>query len=249
MPRAAVFLFVLALCACSADKGRRLEELLPDLVQSPPQALTTVRVDDGWRLAFLSAVENEGRGPLLVEGRRSSRAETAMNVRQLVRRSDGSTASYPVRATLRFVESETHRHWHYLGFEVYEILDPSGRALGRDRKTGFCLGDRYDANAGARLPGEPAHPVWTQECGRGQPKRLLVRQGISPGYGDDYVPVLEGQSISIEGLSAGRYTLGHRVNPGHALRESDYRNNSASTLFELTWSKSGTPAVEPVYNG
>jgi Lysyl oxidase len=249
MRRAGVFLLVLALGGCSADAADGPKELLPDLVQARPQALTTVRTEDGWRLAFLSAVENAGGGPLLVEGRRESLADRAMTVRQLVRRSDGSTAAYRVQATLRFVQSETHRHWHYLGFERYEILAVGGRTLGRDRKTGFCLGDRYDANSEVRLPGEPARPVWTQECGRGQAERLLVRQGISPGYGDDYVPVLEGQSIRIDGLRAGRYTLRHRVNLDRVLRESDYSNDSASTVFELTWSKSGTPVVEPVYNG
>ena len=88
------------------------------------------------------------------------------------------------------MRSETHRHWHFLDFERYELLAPDGKLLGRDRKTGFCLGDRYDAHASVELPGEPAEPVWTQECGRGQPARLLVREGISPGYGDDYVPRL-----------------------------------------------------------
>ncbi|MEO8291064.1 MAG: lysyl oxidase family protein [Gaiellaceae bacterium] len=249
MRRAAILFFVLALCGCRADNGGGPEELLPDLVQAPPQALAAVRADDGWRLAFLSAVENEGLGPLVVEGRRPSRAVGTMSVRQLVRRSDGSAATYDVGALLRFAESESHRHWHYLGFERYEILSVRGRVLGRDRKTGFCLGDRYDAQAGLRIRSEPATPLWTQECGRGQPERLRLREGLSPGYGDDYVPVLEGQSVGIDDLPAGSYRLRHRVNVDRALRESDYGNNSASVLFDLTWSQSGTPSVEPVYQG
>ena len=242
-------LAVLLLAACGGSSaGAPVAELLPDLVQSPPRALEVYRAGDTWRLAFLSAVENDGAGPMLLEGRRPDESTPGMRVTQLVRRTDGTAAAYPVAGVIRFVRSETHRHWHFLGFERYELLDAHGKLLGRDRKTGFCLGDRYDAARSVQLPGEPAQPVWTQECGRGQPERLLVREGISPGYGDDYVPRLGGQWIDITGLPAGSYVLRHRVNVGHVLRESDYGNNSAEVPFELARSESGTPTVRAVYS-
>jgi len=241
-------LVVLLVAGCAGyGSGETSPELLPDLVQSPPRALTVYRSGDTWRLAFLSAVENAGRGPMLLEGRRADEQSPAMTVTQLVRRTDGSTAEYPVAGTIRFVRSETHRHWHFLDFERYELLTLSGQPLGRDQKTGFCLGDRYDAAASVELPGEPAQPVWTQECGRGQPERLLVREGISPGFGDDYVPRLEGQWIDITHVPAGRYVLRHRVNAARVLRESDYGDNSASVTFELRWSEAGTPRIAAVY--
>jgi hypothetical protein len=59
-----------------------------------------------------------------------------------------------------------------------------------------------------------------------------VRQGISPGFGDDYVPLKEGQSIDVTGLR-GRFVLVHRVNPDRVLRERSYENNAASVLLEL----------------
>jgi len=242
----AALAFVL-LAGCSGS-GTEPAELLPDLVQSPPRALTVYQDGDDWRLAFLSAVENDGAGPMLLQGRRPDESAPAMAVTQLVRRADGSTAAHPVAGEIRFVQSETHRHWHFLDFERYELLTADGKLLGRDRKTGFCLGDRYDAQASVQLPAEPAHPVWTQECGRGQPERLLVREGISPGYGDDYVPRLEGQSVDISSLPAGRYVLRHRVNPSRVLRESSYEDNSASVVFDLRWSHAGTPRVVPVYD-
>ena len=186
---------------------------------------------------------------MLLVGSRPDQADPAMSVEQLVRRSDGTMSNYPVDGEIRFVQSETHRHWHFLDFERYDIVTPEGETVGRDEKTGFCLGDRYDAARSVELPGEPEQPVWTQECGRGQPERLIVREGISPGYGDDYVPRLEGQSIDITGLPPGRYVLRHRVNVDRALRESDYGDNSAEVPFELTWSESGTPTVVAVYDG
>ena len=241
-------LVVLAVAGCGSSAGGA-SEFLPDLVQSPPRALEAYRTGHTWRLAFLAAVENHGRGPMLLVGSRPDQADPAMSVEQLVRRSDGTMSKYPVDGEIRFVQSETHRHWHFLDFERYDIVTPEGETVGRDEKTGFCLGDRYNAARSVELPGEPEQPVWTQECGRGQPERLIVREGISPGYGDDYVPRLEGQSIDITGLPAGRYVLRHRVNVDQALRESDYGDNSAEVPFELTWSESGTPTVVAVYDG
>jgi hypothetical protein len=69
-----------------------------------------------------------------------------------------------------------------------------------------------------------------------------VHEGISPGYGDDYVPTLEGQYVELDGVPAGRYRLVHRVNPTRALREADYSNNSASVLLDLAW-RDGAPTV------
>lgn len=246
--RAIAAVLVLLAAGCGGSGGAPTE-LLPDLVQSPPRALEVYEAESTWRLAFLSAVENDGGGPMLLVGRRPDQSAPAMTVEQLVRRSDGSAATYPVDGEIRFVESETHRHWHFLDFERYDILTADGETVGRDQKTGFCLGDRYNASRSVQLPGEPEQPVWTQECGRGQPERLVIREGISPGYGDDYVPRLEGQWIDISGLPAGSYVLRHRVNVDRVLRERNYGNNSAQTPFELTWSDSGTPTVVAVYQG
>jgi Lysyl oxidase len=221
-------------------RGEQPVELLPDLDQAAPSALSVVQVGDTYRLTFLSAVDNVGRGPLLVEGDRGSRAEETMSVRQLLRSSDGSERALHIAGVMRYVRSETHAHWHLLDFERYELRRASdGELVEPDRKTGFCLGDRYDAAKGRRLPNEPDRAVWTEECGRNQPELLRVSEGISPGYGDDYVPRLEGQWVDITSLRPGRYVLVHRANPERELRESDYRNNAASVLVEL-----GRPAGE-----
>jgi len=218
-------------------------ELLPDLDQAPPAAISVVLGEGRERLVFLSAVENMGAGPLLLAGRRPSAAKPEMTARQIVRRIDGTATTHVLKARLRFVVSTTHRHWHLLGFERYELRTPDGKAVGRDRKTGFCLGDRYDADSDSRIPGEPPRAVWTQECGRGQRGRLRVFEGISPGFGDDYVPLLEGQSIDVTGLPAGRYILIHRANPDRDVRESSYSNNAASALLNLGRDGQGPPTV------
>jgi hypothetical protein len=230
--KATIALAVLFLAACEDRHGGSPRELLPDLDQAPPSAISVVERGSEERLVFLSAVENVGAGPLVVGGRRDA-AQHEMSATQLVRRSDGSTATMPLRARLRFVVSESHRHWHLLGFETYELRTVDGQTLGRDHKTGFCLGDRYDASMSTRLPSEPARAVWTQECGRGQTERRRILEGISPGFGDDYVPLLEGQYIDVTHLPQDRYVLVHRVNSERDIRESDYKNNVASALVEL----------------
>ncbi len=192
---------------------------LPDLDQAPPQAVSVVAGHGRLLLVFGSAVDNVGRGPLVVVGRRSGHA---MRTWQLV-----GARRYPLRARLRYVRSETHEHWHFPGFERYELRRPDGTLVGRDRKTGFCLRDAYETRALNRPP------VWTSECLRGRPDAAAIREGISPGFGDDYVPVKEGQSIDVTRVPPGRYVLVHRANPERVLRERSYANNAASALIAL----------------
>jgi hypothetical protein len=240
----AVAALAIAFASCQGEAERA--EVLPDLDQVVPRALSVV-VDDGReRLVFASAVDNVGRGPLVIAGRRAETVEPEMAARQVVDLADGGTAQYPLRMRLRFVVSETHQHWHLLDFEHYELHMPDGTLVGDDRKTGFCLGDRYNAEGSVRIPGEPPDPVWTGNCAKDQPDRLNILQGISPGYGDDYVPRLEGQFVDITDAPAGRYVLVHRVNPEGGLRESNYENNAASVLLELRRPATGPPEVEIV---
>jgi hypothetical protein len=234
---------LLASTACGGSGQPPAPQLLPDLDQVAPRAISIDRRDGRELLVFLSAVENVGRGPLLVSGARPGTTQADMSATQLIRRSDGTTSTHALRSKLRFVIAETHRHWHLLGFESYELRTTAGKTVGRDHKTGFCLGDRYDAHASIRLPGEPANPIWTQECGRGQPERLRIRQGLSPGFGDDYVPRLEGQYIDVTGLPTGRYVLVHRVNPDRDLLESSYSNDAASALISLERDARGRMSV------
>lgn len=221
------------------------EELLPDLDQAAPADISVVRVGDAYRLTFTSAVDNVGHGPLVIEGSRPDRSEATMTVRQVIRREDGSTRVRTTGDRMRYVRSEDHAHWHLLGFERYELRRaPDDRLVAPDRKTGFCLGDRYDTQEDLRIEGEPEEPVWTEECGRGEPQLLVVREGISPGYGDDYAPRLEGQYVDITGVRPGRYVLVHRANPERTLEESDDGNNDASVLLELRRPAGEIPAVE-----
>ena len=146
-----------------------------------------------------------------------------MALRQQIRRSDGSVRTVPLRAALQYVRSPDHSHWHLLGFMRYELRTADGVRVVRDRKTGFCLGDRY--RAALALPGRAPDPRYSERCGKGAPRLKSIREGISVGWGDNYSAHLEGQELEVTSLAPGRYVLVHRVNADRDLRESDYTDN------------------------
>jgi glucose/arabinose dehydrogenase len=227
----------------AAAAGR---ERLPDLDQATPAGLTiTTGGAPGrpvHRLGFASAVDNVGDGPLVVEARRAGLSSETMVADQLIERDGAPQQVRPGVGRLRYVVSQTHRHWHLLGFDRYTLRRAGhGEAVVRDRKTGFCLGDRYRV-VGRSVPAAPIRPVYTSRCGLASPGLLGIRQGISVGYGDPYKANLEGQYLPLNGLAAGRYVLVHEVNAARRLRELDYGNNAASLLLRLRW-RQGRPEV------
>ena len=181
-------------------------DVLPNLVQVAPSNISvqTERVSGRpvFRLGFDSATENRGAGRLRVRGFRSSGSVPTMQVDQLVDRSDGSERTVPGIGSMRYVVHADHQHWHYLRFARYSLRPVARSGRRRDRKTGFCLGDRYRITGGTALPGFGAHPPQSGRCGLRRPDLLEILEGISTGYGDNYFAHLEGQSIDITGLRA-----------------------------------------------
>ncbi len=164
--------------------------------------------------------------------------------------------------TMRFVDAGTHEHWHLEGFERYELRRASNnRLVAPDRKTGFCVGNRYEApgrssttapqagdEATARRGAKYTSPRLTfrdidGECGLAKPDVLSVITGLNPRTGDDYKPFIEGQYIDITKVRSGRYVLVHRVNPKRKLVESNYTNNASSVLLQIRRSRTGKPTV------
>ena len=220
----------------AADHGE-VEDLLPNLTQAAPDDLSGrtagSRTAPRFLLGFESAAANLGSGPLIVLGRRSNVEQEEMALRQQIHSSDGSTRTVPLRSKLRYVHSSDHSHWHLLAFMRYELRSTDGAHVLRDRKTGFCLGDRYRPSIEALNRELTAR--FSDRCGKGAPRLRRIREGISVGWGDNYVAHLEGQEFDITTLPGGRYVLVHSVNRARDLRESDYRDNTASLAFDLSW--------------
>lgn len=137
-----------------------------------------------------------------------------------------------------------HYHWHFQSFVRYELRRAHDSGLvGGDRKTGFCLIDRW-GRASPRIGGT-GPPRFAGDCGAGRPSARSVVEGTSVGYVDRYPAFFHGQDLGIGRLPAGRYVLVHRVNPERALRELRYSDDAASVLLRLSWpaGRSSAPRV------
>ena len=211
------------------------EELLPDLDQAVPSRLEIVEEGDSYRLVFASAVDNVGRGPLLIEGERPEPGDAR----------HGGHAARPPHGRRRS-RARASRRDPVRGDRDPRALAPArlrglrasarpatGRWCGRARRPASASATATRRQKGARVEGKPERAVWTDECGRDQPGLLTLRQGISPGYGDDYDPALEGQFVDVTNVPPGRYLLVHRTNPERSIEEASYENNAASVLIQL----------------
>ena len=239
------------LLVAPATAAPAVEDRLPNLNQAAPRE---VRVDEQivggrprFRLGFDSATGNVGTGPLTVHGYRTGPSRD-MTVDQLITQSDGSSRQVRGVGVMSYAVHPDHDHWHFLGFERYE-LRRAGTLRTRvrsDRKTGFCLGDRYTVRNARLLAGFSPFPEQADQCGLGQPGLRGLFAGISVGWGDRYSAYLEGQFIDVTRLPPGRYTLVHTTNPDGSLVESDYSDNSASVLLRIDWPNgwSAKPAIK-----
>jgi hypothetical protein len=160
---------------------------------------------------------------------------------QRVRLSDGGTRTYPRVGLWRYNHSSDHVHWHFLYYQRYELRKANGSVVVRDRKSGFCLGDRYGIAPG-RVLNRVARPVFTGFCNLYQPDALSVDGGTSVGFSDRYHSRLDGQNVDITHVPAGDYTLVHKTNTQLLIRELRYSNNAASVAIRLT-RPNGRPAV------
>jgi hypothetical protein len=217
--------------------------MLPDLDQEPPTGLIITPSRGGWNLGFRSAARNVGDGPLTITGHRLGHVQKTMTADQTIARTGGARSVVRAVGALRYVKSPDHQHWHLLHFERYELRRPGARhPLVRDRKTGFCLGDRYTVPTPPDLLARARAKVYATNCGLERPGLLGVEEGISVGWGDDYAANLEGQYLPLDSLRRGRYLLVHRVNADRRLLESSYANNAASALLRLHW-RHGVPRI------
>lgn len=116
-----------------------------------------------------------------------------------------------------FEYSACHKHYHFKGYALYELLNTAGTTILKGRKQAFCLEDfaKYDPNAG------PA-------------KYTCANQGISVGWQDIYGSYLDCQWLDITGIAAGNYKLRVSINPEQLLTESNYANNIATVPVTIS---------------
>ncbi|TQM79089.1 lysyl oxidase [Saccharothrix saharensis] len=202
------------------------------------------------RLRFTTSADNVGDGPLLIHGSRRDTGQARMTARQAFQSAvDGSVpmtfeqAQQAIPTTLYYEPAAAHQHWHLLGFEHFQLRSRSGETVVVDRKNGFCLGDRYPT--ADRLPHRPADGLSPEgrlaaflrenRCGHHAPEALTAMQGISVGYGDDYLHTVDFQWLDITAVPSGVYDVVNVVNGDRTLTEKSYSNNASSMAVSIRW--------------
>lgn len=223
--------FVLAGCGGTTAQppARTALVLLPDLVASPPSHVTPGTAYVGGRyhswVGFDTRVTNRGAGTLDIVGHRPP-DRRVMTADQLVHRTRGGTRVVRGIGLLRFTGGH-HDHWHLLPFDDYELISADDRRLHiRGHKQGFCI-EGFSVGVTTRLSKQPS------TCGKGRPNALSVHERLGPGSADEYGRFVEGQSISLDRVPAGRYYIVLRVNGTRKIRESDYSNDVAAALIHI----------------
>jgi hypothetical protein len=205
---------------------------LPDLDQQAPSGLAVTSSGGRFKLGFTSSTDNIGIGPIWIRGVRDARGRS-MEATQLVTFGEGIRQVADV-GRMRFTVSGSHRHWHLLRFQSYELRRAGSFDLVvRDRKSGFCLLDRWGRTR-KPVPRTP-RARFLGDCAQGNPGARRVEHGTSVGFTDRYPAHFHGQNVDVTGVRAGRYWLVHRANPFGRLRELDYENNDAAVLIRLSW--------------
>src|SRR5581483_4565179 len=167
-------------------------------------------------------------GMLDLEGSRQDTTVATMTANQVV-----NGVSTP-EGEFQFNTNPTHDHWHYLAIDKYMLVtdDSSLTEVGRDQKTGFCIGTGVLAGF----------------CGQNQPSALSMSESISPTdpHPDDvYDPAVDGQFIDITGIAAGTYDVVEWVNYDCRLQDTTPSDNTYAVKLSITYPNgtSKPPAV------
>jgi hypothetical protein len=243
-----VILAVLALGVAplaAAPSAAAAEDLLPDLKMSGLYNLQIERGGQGnFKLRFGTIVWNVGDGPLDVKA--GNRIDDVMHdVAQVIHTRGGPSREYAPPGATAFYAGDGHDHWHISTFIVIALFPTfevgattadrgptySQRGL---RKIGFCLTDLVRAPADLR-PSNSVNRIGFPVRGCGVESSQEVRMGISVGFGDDYKPFFNHQSVDITGLPSGPYRLCATVNPTGVWleKDADHVNNSSWVDIDL----------------
>lgn len=229
------------------DPADRVQRFLPDLKPLTPNDIYTVgsRAGGDLRLKFATTIYNAGRGPLETRGARNPRSG-ALEVYQYVYEDRRAVKGRPVGT---FNYNHRHGHLHFDDFARYELwaLDARGRRTERvaaNAKVGFCLMDiknmaSTQTHLESGLIDKPGGPVYAG-CRRDI-------QGISVGWGDEYLALLFEQDLELTGVPGGDYALVVTTNPQRQLEELRYDNNAAVAYItlssdEVVWSSEAAAA-------
>lgn len=132
-----------------------------------------------------------------------------------------------------------HNHWHIDAVAEFLIctdpVNPYENIVSDiGVKVTFCLIDWYKLEGPSKTPERTFFAC----------DRKADKQGISPGWVDQYNQAVPGQELDITGLPAGEYYLVSISNPDNSFLESNYDNNKAWVKFLLTRESKGNAKLK-----
>lgn len=219
---------------------------LPDLQVLPAWGIGTQRRSGRDFVTFGSTAWNEGPGPLVVEGFRSS-GEPDMEAFQYFYQGGEPVGRAPA-GHLEYDPRPGHRHWHFTQFVRYTLLDASRTQAVRSRKESFCLvpTDAVDLTVEGAEWSAFDSSLWSS-CGSAS--SIWIREILQAGWGDTYFQTRPGQAFNITDLPNGRYFIRMEVNPDGLLHDGDATNDTSMRRIRLAGRPGSRRVVVPPWNG
>jgi hypothetical protein len=214
----------------------------PDLVMSAPSKFRLDRTTIPGRvlLRATSSIDNHGRGPLEVRGRRIKAHKWLVYQAIYDRKGHVHMFKTPAKLIYKYVPGQryghgtigVHSYWkfeHAAGFELW-LMNQNRNALRLVRtgpKVDYCLRDLFRTFPSPRSPKSAVYPACNQNPNI---KRDVL--GTSVGWTDSYPYEYPEQWIDVTGLR-GRFAYLQIADPDKLLIESNHDNDISETYIDL----------------
>jgi hypothetical protein len=222
--------------------NRSLHLRCPDLVMSAPRQLELDRSTHYGRtlLRARSSIDNHGKGPLEIHGRRSGR-RTMMAAQAIDRRGGGHSLFHTgARLGFKYVSGNRYPYGNLGAASYWKFRDAARFGLWRvdshnrllhfvkaGPKLFYCFRDLQHTRPSRRSPGRAVYPA----CNQNSHARHVIL-GTSVGWSDVYPEAYPEQWIDVTGLR-GRFAYVQVADPYNRVYESHEGNNASATFIRL----------------
>jgi hypothetical protein len=190
----------------------------------------------GPAITFSSAVANVGTGRLevIIGDEKIDNGQRVASATQRIYNTDNGFRDRDAGQFVFHTDPDGHNHWHFKGFELFELLDEDGRKiLAKGNKEGFCMVDSFHYKSTANSP--PIPQYYEEGCEDKSKKKM---GGVSVGWADLYRPSDDGQCIDVSNIESGIYLLRLTANPNNSI-ETASKNSVEQIKIKLDKKKEG----------